>query len=227
MEFVLSLLAGLVSFFSPCILPLFPVYLSTINTKGFESKQHALVNTLIFVFSFCTMFILLALSATSIGFFLNINKIFLTKLAGILIITFGIINLEIFKIDFLLKNYRLQFSSSNRYLKPILFGLSFGIAWTPCIGPILASIIAYSSVEKNYEYSFLILSAYSIGLGLPFLIGALGYERIIKSFKRYSIFGTYFNIIIGTILIIFGLLVYFNKIYLLTIYIQKSLNLFN
>ena len=162
MEFVLSLLAGLVSFFSPCILPLFPVYLSTINTKGFESKQHALVNTLIFVFSFCTMFILLALSATSIGFFLNINKIFLTKLAGILIITFGIINLEIFKIDFLLKNYRLQFSSSNRYLKPILFGLSFGIAWTPCIGPILASIIAYSSVEKNYEYSFLILSAYSI-----------------------------------------------------------------
>tara|TARA_B100001123_G_scaffold173816_1_gene199730 strand:+ start:873 stop:1394 length:522 start_codon:yes stop_codon:yes gene_type:complete len=173
------------------------------------------------------MFILLALSATSIGFFLNINKVFLTKLAGILIIIFGIINLEIFKIDFLLKNYRLQFSSSNRYLKPILFGLSFGIAWTPCIGPILASIIAYSSVEKNYEYSFLILSAYSIGLGLPFLIGALGYERIIKSFKRYSIFATYFNIIIGTILIIFGLLVYFNKIYLLTIYIQKALNLFN
>tara|TARA_B100000029_G_C17609320_1_gene968770 strand:- start:10326 stop:10976 length:651 start_codon:yes stop_codon:yes gene_type:complete len=215
------------SFFSPCILPLFPVYLTTISSSSLEKQYPALINTLIFVFSFCLIFVLLGLSATSLGIFLNINKIFLIKAAGILIILFGIFNLEIIKLNSLYKTFQPNFYSSNIYLKPIILGLSFGIAWTPCVGPILASIITYSSIEKNYEYSFFVLSFYSLGLGLPFVIGTLGYDRIISSIKKYTIFGRYFNKISGTILIVFGLLVYFNKIYLLTVYIQKILNIFN
>lgn len=230
-EFVLSFFAGVMSFFSPCILPLFPIYLSTFNfnnisTKGGLSKE-LLINTLLFTISFCLIFILLGLTTTSIGIFLNLNKIALTKMAGALIILFGIFNLEIIKIPKIYKSFYPTVTTKNKTIRPIIFGLCFGFAWTPCIGPILASIISYSSIEKNYQYSLTMLLFYSLGLGIPFVVGSLGYKKILIPFNKSRIFTKYFNIITGSILIAFGILVYLNKLYLLNVYIQKTMSFFS
>ena len=230
-EFFLSFFAGVMSFFSPCILPLFPIYLSTfdsthVDTKGGFSKE-LLINALLFTISFSLIFILLGLTTTSIGIFLNLNKIALIKMAGILIILFGIFNLEIVKIPKIYKSFYPVVATKNKTIRPIIFGFCFGLAWTPCIGPILASIISYSSIEKNYQYSFTMLLFYSLGLGIPFIVGSLGYKKILISLNKSSIFTKYFNITTGSILIAFGMLVYFNKLYLLNIYIQKIMSLFS
>jgi len=229
-EYFLSSFAGLISFFSPCILPLFPVYLSTLSSNNIDSKNltsnEILINTLLFVVSFCLIFILLGLTTTSIGIFLNINKMVLIKGAGILIILFGIFNLGIIRIPKIYKTLHPIVITKNKIIKPIIFGICFGLAWTPCIGPILASIISYSSVEKNYQHSSIMLLSYSLGLGLPFILGSLGYKNIIMSLNKVPIFTKYFNLIIGSILIIFGGLVYLNKIYLLNVYMQKIMYLF-
>ena len=230
-EYFLSFFAGVISFFSPCILPLFPVYLSTLGLNNTNRKKFVLdpilLNTLLFTISFSLVFILLALTTTSIGMFLNLNKIILIKTAGILIILFGIFNLQIIKIPKIYKSFHLVMVTRNGIFKPIIFGLCFGLAWTPCIGPILASIISYSSIEKNYQHSSIMLLFYSLGLGIPFILGSLGYKNILLSLNKSSIFTKYFNFIMASILIIFGALVYLNKLYLLNVYIQKTMSLFN
>ena len=126
-EFFLSFFAGVMSFFSPCILPLFPIYLSTFNFNNISTKwgvsKELLINTLLFTISFCLIFILLGLTTTSIGVFLNLNKIALTKMAGTLIILFGIFNLEIIKIPKIYKSFYLSFFNSSVTVK-IKFFLS-------------------------------------------------------------------------------------------------------
>lgn len=223
-DYYLSLTAGLISFFSPCILPLFPVYLTTLN-NSIESKEQSkialLARSLMFVFSFCFIFVLLGLTATSIGIFLNINKASLLKISGTLIMVLGLLNLFSFKFENLNKNFNVITSSS---VKPIMLGLCFGLAWTPCVGPILASIVSYSSVEGNFKHSSIMLLFYSIGLGIPFIIGSLGMKKILMTFKNNTFFLKYYSPLMGIILILFGYLVFKNKIYILTIYIQKTLN---
>ncbi len=223
----LAFSAGLISFFSPCIFPLFPIYLSTLKNEGNNSSSALVLNTLIFTISFSVIFLLLALTTTSIGLFLNLNKIILIKFSGALIMFFGLINLNLIKLDFLNKNYSFSYFDRLKLFKPIVLGLSFGLAWTPCIGPILASILSYSAAGKNYTNSLIMLGVYSIGLGIPFLFGSLGYKNVMsklnKNIKIYKIF----NILMGLLLLIFGFLVYNNKIYILNIYSQKFLNYFN
>lgn len=223
-DYYLSLTAGLISFFSPCILPLFPVYLTTLSNSiqsKDQSKIALLARSLIFVFSFCSIFVLLGLTATSIGIFLNINKASLLKISGTLIMVLGLLNLFSFKFENLNKNFNVITSSS---VKPIMLGLCFGLAWTPCVGPILASIVSYSSVEGNFKHSSIMLLLYSIGLGIPFIIGSLGMKKILTTFKNNTFFLKYYSPLMGIILILFGYLVFKNKIYILTIYIQKTLN---
>lgn len=222
-DYYLSLIAGLASFFSPCILPLFPIYLSTLDGSIDDSSKtnyKIFLRSLLFVFSFCSVFVLLGLSATSIGVFLNLNKFLLLKVSGVMIIFFGVLNLFYYKFQVLNRNFILISSSSA---KPVMLGLCFGLAWTPCVGPILASIITYSSIEKDYSHSFTMLALYSLGLGLPFILGSFGIRKIFLSFKNSIFFTKFYSPIMGIILILFGYLVYNNKIYILTIYVQKML----
>ena len=167
-DYYLSLTAGLISFFSPCILPLFPVYLTTLN-NSIESKEQSrialLARSLMFVFSFCFIFVLLGLTATSIGIFLNINKASLLKISGTLIMVLGLLNLFSFKFENLNRNFNVITSSS---VKPVMLGLCFGLAWTPCVGPILASIVSYSPAEGNFKHSAIIHSFLSYRLANTF-----------------------------------------------------------
>ena len=218
---ILAFSAGLISFFSPCIFPLFPIYLSTLKNEANDSTLMLISNTLIFTISFSIIFLLLALTTTSIGLFLNLNKILLIKFSGILIMFFGLVNLNLVRLNFLDKNYNFSFFDRLKLFKPIVLGLSFGFAWTPCIGPILASILSYSAAGKNYTSSLLMLGFYSIGLGIPFLLGSLGYKNVLSKFNKNIKIYKLFNILMGILLLIFGFLVYNNKIYILNIYSQK------
>jgi len=224
---ILAFSAGLISFFSPCIFPLFPIYLSTLKNEANDSSLMLILNTLIFTLSFSIIFLLLALTTTSIGLFLNLNKILLIKFSGILIMFFGLVNLNLVRLHFLDKNYNFSFFDRLKLFKPIVLGLSFGFAWTPCIGPILASILSYSAAGKNYNSSLLMLGFYSIGLGIPFLIGSLGYKNVLSKFNKNIKIYKLFNILMGILLLIFGFLVYNNKIYILNIYSQKFFDYFN
>ena len=224
---ILAFSAGLISFFSPCIFPLFPIYLSTLKNEANNSTFMLISNTLIFTVSFSIIFLLLALTTTSIGLFLNLNKILLIKFSGILIMFFGLVNLNLVKLNFLDKNYNFSFFDRLKAFKPIVLGLSFGFAWTPCIGPILASILSYSAAGKNYTSSLLMLGFYSIGLGIPFLLGSLGYKNVLSKFNKNIKIYKIFNILMGILLLIFGFLVYNNKIYILNIYSQKFFDYFN
>ena len=224
---ILAFSAGLISFFSPCIFPLFPIYLSTLKNEANNSTFMLISNTLIFTVSFSIIFLLLALTTTSIGLFLNLNKILLIKFSGILIMFFGLVNLNLVRLNFLDKNYNFSFFDRLKVFKPIVLGLSFGFAWTPCIGPILASILSYSAAGKNYASSLLMLGFYSIGLGIPFLLGSLGYKNVLSKFNKNIKIYKLFNILMGILLLIFGFLVYNNKIYILNIYSQKFFDYFN
>mgnify|MGYP001422736467 CR=1 FL=1 len=224
---ILAFSAGLISFFSPCIFPLFPIYLSTLKNEANDSSLMLISNTLIFTVSFSIIFLLLALTTTSIGLFLNLNKILLIKFSGILIMFFGLVNLNLVRLNFLDKNYNFSFFDRLKVFKPIVLGLSFGFAWTPCIGPILASILSYSAAGKNYASSLLMLGFYSIGLGIPFLLGSLGYKNVLSKFNKNIKIYKLFNILMGILLLIFGFLVYNNKIYILNIYSQKFFDYFN
>ena len=223
-DYYLSIVAGLISFFSPCILPLFPIYLATLD-NSVDGKNHStfqlLSKSLLFIFSFCSVFILLGLTATSFGIFLNLNRLYLLKISGSLIFLFGLVNLFSSRIQLFNRNYILI---SSKSAKPIMLGLCFGLAWTPCVGPILGSIITYSSVEKDYIHSLTMLTMYSVGLGLPFIFGSIGLKRVFISFRNNAIFNNFYNPFMGIVLILFGYLVYNNKIYILTIYVQKILN---
>ena len=224
---ILAFSAGLISFFSPCIFPLFPIYLSTLKNEANDSSLMLVSNTLIFTVSFSIIFLLLALTTTSIGLFLNLNKMLLIKFSGILIMFFGLVNLNLVRLNFLDKNYNFSFFDRLKLFKPIVLGLSFGFAWTPCIGPILASILSYSAAGKNYTSSLIMLGFYSIGLGIPFLIGSLGYKNVLSKFNKNIKIYKLFNILMGILLLIFGFLVYNNKIYILNIYSQKFFDYFN
>ena len=140
---------------------------------------------------------------------------------------FGLVNLNLIKLNFLDNNYNFSFFDRFKLFKPIVLGLSFGFAWTPCIGPILASILSYSAAGKNYTSSLLMLGFYSIGLGIPFLLGSLGYKNVLSKFNKNIKIYKIFNILMGILLLIFGFLVYNNKIYILNIYSQKFFDYFN
>jgi cytochrome c-type biogenesis protein len=221
----IAFFAGFISFISPCVLPLIPGYVSFIcGTTLYEldnkSKNFILTKSIFFSFGFSLVFISLGATATFIGSFLLQNSKILSIGSGVIIIFFGIYLLELIKINFLNKsfgNFNIQYS--NNLLFPFIVGIGFGFGWTPCIGPILGSILAFASLEDSIYKGILLLSLYSLGLAVPFVISSLLIKKFLifsKSAKKYLI-----NIkkISGIILIITGILIVTGKLQILGFYL--------
>jgi cytochrome c-type biogenesis protein len=221
----ITFFAGFISFISPCVLPLIPGYVSFIcGTTLYEldnkSKNFILKKSIFFSLGFSLVFISLGATATFIGSFLLQNSKILSIGSGVLIFFFGIYLLEIIKINFLNKsfgNFNIQYS--NSLLFPFIVGVGFGFGWTPCIGPILGSILAFASMEDSIYKGILLLSLYSLGLAIPFVISSLLIKRFLifsKGTKKYLI-----NIkkISGIILIITGILIVTGKLQILGFYL--------
>jgi cytochrome c-type biogenesis protein len=184
----IAFFAGLISFVSPCVLPLIPGYVSficgtTLNELDLKSKNFILKKSLFFSLGFSLVFISLGATATFLGSFLLHNSQMLSIISGMVIILFGIYLLELIKINFLnqnIGNYNIKFSNSLFF--PFIVGVGFGFGWTPCIGPILGSILAFASMEDSIYKGVLLLSFYSLGLTVPFTVSSL----IIKKFLVFS-----------------------------------------
>ena len=221
----IAFFAGFISFISPCVLPLIPGYISficgtTLNELDNKSKNFILKKSIFLSLGFSLIFISLGATATFIGSFLLQNSKILSIGSGIIIIFFGIYLLEIIKINFLNKNFgNFNIKYSNNLLFPFIVGVGFGFGWTPCIGPILGSILAFASMEDSIYKGILLLSLYSLGLAIPFVLSSLLIKRFLifsKSAKKYLI-----NIkkISGIILIITGILIVTGKLQILGFYL--------
>ena len=221
----IAFFAGFISFISPCVLPLIPGYVSficgtTLNELDNKSKNFILKKSIFFSLGFSLVFISLGATATFIGGFLLQNSKILSIVSGVIIIFFGMYLLELIKINFLNKSFgNFNIKYSNNLLFPFIVGIGFGFGWTPCIGPILGSILAFASMEDSIYKGILLLSLYSLGLAVPFVLSSLLIKRFLifsKSAKNYLI-----NIkkISGIILIITGILIVTGKLQILGFYL--------
>lgn len=215
-----ALLAGLLSFLSPCVLPLVPAYLSYISGVSVDSLQHAekdsqirrtaIVQSLWFVLGFSLIFVLLGASATWMGQWLLENLTVLGKVAGIIIMIFGAHYTGIVRIPFLMMDARLETGAINAKsgLGALVLGSAFAFGWTPCVGPILGAILTMAGAQQNVFQGITLLLAYSIGLGIPFMLAALATNSFLAWSKRFKKHLHMVEIISGILLIIVGLLIF-------------------
>jgi len=231
-SFTLAFLAGLISFISPCVLPLIPAYISyvvetTFNEIKTKSKLLVLKNSLLFVFGFSLVFIVLGAGATVLGTALINNLNIFTKIMGTFIIIFGFIMAEIIRIPLLEKNISfLNNNSKTGFLSPLILGLAFGFGWTPCIGPILGSILAFAALEDTIEKGILLLTFYSLGLSIPFIISALMINQFLKISKILQKYIVRIKKISGYILMFTGILIITGKLQWIGFYLLKTFPIF-
>ena len=200
--------AGLLSFFSPCIFPLLPVYIGMLSTSGKKS----IIKTLVFVIGLSTSFVLLGFGAGSIGSFL-ISKTF-RIISGVIVIIFGIIQMEIVKIPFLerTKLVDIKGKENDSIWGAFLLGFTFSLGWTPCVGPILASILFISSGGGNPYYGALMMFFYVLGLATPFVILSLSSKYVLTKVSAIKKHLGIMKKIGGLLIIIMGILLLTDKL---------------
>ncbi|MGH2989700.1 MAG: cytochrome c biogenesis CcdA family protein [Solirubrobacterales bacterium] len=227
-----ALAAGLVSFLSPCVLPLVPGYLAAVTGVSVGELDRAdwrrvLVPSLLFVATFSLIFILLGLTATGIGDALLDNRQLLNKVAGVLIVAMGVMFVATLAVNKLNREWRIDALMARAGKGgPVVAGAAFAIAWTPCVGPTLAAILTAASLSDSVAHGAFLLATYSAGLAIPFLLTSLAFTRMTSAFaavKRHygAIMATG-----GVILIVMGVLVYTNELFQLNIEAQKLLDRF-
>jgi len=202
---------GLLSFLSPCVLPLVPSYLGFVTGMGIEElnnrRRLAMTHALLFVAGFSLVFILVGLSATALGRALNVNSDWLARVGGVLIIVFGIYLLGVVRIPFLEREQRLHLERKPvGYLGSVIVGMAFAAGWTPCIGPVLGGILTLASTQDDVARGAWLLAAYSAGLAVPFLATAYAVERFFDWFTRFRRYLPWVQRVSGLLLIAVGLL---------------------
>ena len=222
-EFLVAFGAGLVSFLSPCVLPLIPGYISYISGQSLqnilETKKINLFSLILFCLGFSSVFVILGASASFLGQALLQNSELLRIIAGIIIIIFSLQLIGLINIPYLNFEKRFDAKESRNFLFPYVIGLAFGFGWTPCIGPILGSILALASIEETLTRAILLLIFYSLGLAIPFVLSGYLIQRFLlfsKNFKKNI------NLISksgGLILLVTGILILTNQLQAIGFYI--------
>jgi len=222
---ILAFFAGLTSFLSPCVLPLVPGYLSMISGAGLEElkvpqaqlMKRVMVNSTVFILGFSVVFIALGLAATGVGQVLGMYKHTLARVAGVVIIIFGLHLTGIFKIKALYTDARLHnVKGSSTPLGAFVIGFAFAFGWTPCLGPILSGILAVAAEQSTLVKGALLLAVYSLGLAMPFLLTALLMERFLKFYSRFRSRMHALEIASGGLLIALGVLLVIGRFTLIS-----------
>ena len=215
---LIAFIAGFLSFFSPCLFPLLPAFLSVIVGESEEkSPLRAIGPVLLFILGFSTVFSLLGLSASFIGTFLLTYKAIYTKISGIFIIILGLSILAVIKIPLLMKTIKpLQFQGGS-----FMLGIAFGFGWSPCIGLVLSSILIIASTTGAIVKGVLLLAAFCIGLGLPFLIFGTLFNYLMKTFNFLQKYNKRIYMVSGIILILTGILLFSGQFTLLALKLKS------
>ncbi len=215
-----SFSAGLFSFLSPCVLPLFPSYISFITGMsvtdltadlGAAARRRVLLHALAFILGFSVVFVALGASFSVLGQLLLNYREWIRRVGALLIIVFGLSIVGALKIGFLGRTQQWQLRDKPAgYLGSLLVGVTFAIGWTPCVGPILGAILSLASTADNVGRGVGLLVAYSAGLGVPFLLSALALGSFLRLFRRYRAFIPVVERAAGVLLIVVGVLVFSN-----------------
>ncbi len=223
--YITAFLGGLLSFLSPCVLPLIPSYLSFITGISFEDfkkgdkariRKLTLINSFAFVVGFSTVFVLLGVSSSFVGKYLAIYYDHIRIIGGIIIIVLGLYVMGVLKLNFLASEKRVHLHSKPRgYFGSYIVGLTFGAGWTPCIGPILGSILLIASTTGSALQGFYLLLVYSLGLAVPFMVTSLAINSFLSHFSAIQKYMKVIMILSGLLLIAFGVILLTDKVYLL------------
>lgn len=209
MRYLLLFLEGIITFISPCILPMIPIYISYFMGAKANRKSHAIKNAVAFVCGFTVIFTLLGAAAGSIGVFFSAHMTVVNVISGIVMVIFGLNYLGLFKIRFLNGTYKvnskLNFNDLN-VISSIVFGVVFGIGWTPCVGPFLGSALMIASNSDHIMQGALMLFVYSLGLGIPFILSALLIHMLTGAFDFIKRHYGVVKMISGILLILIGLM---------------------
>lgn len=214
---LLAFWGGIISFFSPCILPLVPLYLSYISGISLQelssSRKTLILKVLIFILGFSIFFSLLGASASFLGSWLLIYRDLLNRIGGIILIFFGISFLGILKIPFLYREARINLKTTGGYLGAFLLGFVFALGWTPCVTPILSSIFLFATREESVYRGILLLFSYALGIGVPFVLVALFIDAFLKNTSKIKKVLPYISFVSGIFLIIMGVFMLFGKMF--------------
>jgi cytochrome c-type biogenesis protein len=226
--------AGLLSFISPCVLPLIPGYLSFVSgvsldemrdgTAASASRRQVLVTSLAFVLGFSLVFIALGASATAIGRFLFDRLPLLGKIAGVVIVIFGLHTMGVFRIGVLEREKRMH--ASRKPAGPfgaVLVGIAFAFGWTPCIGPILAGILAVAASRETVSEGVLLLAIYSAGLGIPFLLTSVAINRFFAVTSKIRKHYHTIELASGGLLVAIGVLIFTGQLTIIVRYLEPYL----
>jgi cytochrome c-type biogenesis protein len=227
-----AFLAGLLSFISPCVLPLVPSYLMYITGLSFDqlsdsAQRHRLRNTimpnaLLFIAGFSLVFIAFGASASLIGQLLTDYQHLIRKVGGILIVLFGLYLMGILNLRFLMTEKRIHLHNRPAgYAGSALIGATFAAGWTPCVGPVLSTMLMYASTTDTLTDGVTLLAFYSLGLGLPLFAAAMGMDRFLSTFKRARRYQKAVSAVSGLFLILFGLILYSDSLTLLTSFFER------
>ncbi len=224
--------AGLLSFVSPCVLPLVPSYISYITGLSVDQltneaerekfKRAIVLNSLLFIAGFSTVFIAFGASASFLGQILITYQDTIRRVGGVLIVVFGLYLLGILNLNFLKMEHRYQFRSRPAgYLGSFMIGVAFAAGWTPCVGPVLGSILLYASTTDSLMSGVVLLTFYSLGLGLPLFLTALGVDRFLAYFKEVRTYLWGVSTVSGVLLILVGVMIYANSLTMVTSFLER------
>ena len=226
-EIFIAFGAGLLSFLSPCVLPLIPGYISYVSGSSLnellEKKEINLIPTILFVFGFSLIFIFFGATATTIGKLLLKNSNELRIVAGIVIIILSLHILKVINIKFLNYEKRVHSEINQGFFAPILIGMAFAFGWTPCIGPMLGSILILASTTESISQGVLLLSFYSLGLGIPFILSGYLIQKFILISKNLKQKMNVIEKTGGTLLLLTGFLIITDQLQILGFYLLEYL----
>ena len=226
-EFFVAFGAGLISFLSPCVLPLIPGYISFISGASLnellENKKINIFPLILFTLGFSFVFIMFGAAASYLGQVLLQNSQTLRIIAGLVIIIFSLQLIGIINISFLNFEKKIYTKKNNNVWFSFIVGMAFGFGWTPCIGPILGSILALASTEETIFKAIILLSFYSLGLAIPFILSGYLMQRFLMFSKNFKKNINFISKSGGTVLLITGVLILTNQLQILGYYILNSL----
>ena len=218
--------AGLLSFLSPCVLPLIPSYVTFITGLSLEdvtkARRTALIHSLLFILGFTLIVLALGATATAVGRLLLSQRYWLSRIGGVLVIIFGLYLLGVLNITAFMREKRVHLHDKPMgYLGSVVVGIAFGAGWSPCIGPILGAILTYTASAADYQRGLALLLAYSMGLAVPFLVAALAVNWFLKMFARLKTQMVWVQRIAGVLLIFVGVLMITNYLTILSTWMQN------
>ena len=228
LNLIIAFGAGLISFLSPCVLPLIPGYISYISGESLgdivEKQKKILLKTILFSLGFSLVFISFGATASFVGNLLLEYSNSLRIVAGLVIIIFSLQLIGILNLNFLNKEKRIYTKNySNNLFFPLMVGAAFGFGWTPCIGPVLGSILALAATESSIGKGILLLSFYSLGLAIPFVLSGYGISKFLEFSKNFKKNTRRISIAGGIVLLITGVLIIANKLQIIGYFLLEAL----